>query len=640
MDNASAAKSIRHAQYYNMTEVFDNLYEASKFGSAFPDLMTTILSQNNILLSYRNIKNNTGSLTSGTDGKSIQDLENLDKDEFVKIVRDKSRTYRPRPIKRVMIPKPNGDLRPLGIPSIWDRIIQQCILQVLDPIMEAKFYKHSYGFRPNRSAHHALAQAVRLAQLSKLTYIVDIDIKGFFDNVNHTKLIRQLWTLGIQDKWLLGIIRAMLHAPVILPDGRIEHPKKGTPQGGILSPILANVVLNELDWWLVSQWEKYPTKHNYDYVKNRVVNKGNQYRALRKTRLKEMYIVRYADDFKIFCRKRSDADKVFIATKIWLEKRLKLQVNTDKSKVINLKKQSSNYLGFTIRLIKKRKTLVVKSNISAKAKKQIKQKLVQQIKRIQHAENLIKQNIEVSKYNSMVVGIHQYYKKATHVSVDCPDINESIRKILKNRLQLESYGAPPSDFIKRNYAQSKQLKWLNGKPLIPLGYIKHSYTCLPKNGMCKYTPIGRDLIHKYQDFPIEIIAVLMRKTVKSESLEFNDNRVSKYSVQRGRCKILKLPLELDEVSCHRIVPKALGGNDKYQNLVIMHLNIHKLVHTKNVEVAKKVAQKLKLSVDQIHDVWKKLYDGTPYEVKVSRTVWIGGKAGEILFKSLPIDIQL
>ncbi|WP_370926308.1 reverse transcriptase domain-containing protein [Lactiplantibacillus plantarum] len=153
----------------------------------------------------------------------------------------------------------------------------------------------------------------------------------------------------------------------------------------MLSPILANVVLNELDWWIASQWEKHPTKRNYDYVKNGIVNKGNQYRALRNTRLREMYIVRYADDFKIFCRKRSNADKVFIATKIWLEKRLKLQVNTDKSKVINLKKQSSNYLGFTIRLIKKRKTLVVKSNISAKAKKQIKQKLVQQIKRIQHA---------------------------------------------------------------------------------------------------------------------------------------------------------------------------------------------------------------------------------------------------------------
>ncbi|KIN21728.1 group II intron reverse transcriptase/maturase [Lactiplantibacillus plantarum] len=599
MENASAAKSMRHAQYYNMTGIFDNLYEASKFGSIFPDLMTTILSQNNILLSYRNIKNNAGSLTPGTDNKNIQDLEKLDKDEFVNIVRGKARTYRPRPVRRVTIPKPNGDTRPLGIPSIWDRIIQQCILQVLDPIMEAKFYKHSYGFRPNRSAHHALAQAVRLAQLSKLSYIVDIDIKGFFDNVNHAKLIRQLWTLGIRDKWLIGMIRAMLHAPIIFPDGHVEHPKKGTPQGGILSPILANIALNELDWWIVSQWENHPTKYNYDQVKDKVVNKGNRYRALRKTRLKEMYIVRYADDFKIFCRKRSDADKVFLATTKWLEKRLKLKVNTDKSKVVNLKKQNSNYLGFTLRLIKKRQTLVVKSNISPKAKKQIKLKLVRQIKKIQHAENLIKQNMEVDKYNSMIVGIHQYYKKATHVSADCPDINQSVRAVLKNRLRLEKHGIPPSDFIKKNYAKSKQLRWLNGKPVIPIGYIKHSYTSLPKNGICKYTPVGRELIHKYQEFPVEIINALMKKTTNSESVEFNDNKISKYSMQRGNCKILKIPLELNEISCHRIVPKALGGSDKYNNLVILHLNIHKLIHITSAITAKKIALKMKLSVDQI-----------------------------------------
>lgn len=599
MENTSAAQSIRRAQYYNMTEVLDNLYVASRFGSIFANLMRTITAKENILLAYRNIKSNTGSNTPGTDKKSIQDLKNINQDDFVQIVREKMDTYVPEPVRRVEIPKPNGETRPLGIPSIWDRVIQQCILQILEPIMEAKFYKNSYGFRPNKSAHHALAQAVRLAQVSKLSFIVDIDIKGFFDNVNHAKLIRQLWTLGIRDPKLIGIIRAMLRAPVILPNGQIMHPKKGTPQGGILSPLLANIVLNELDWWIASQWEQFSTKHNYNYTKYGMINKGNKYRALRTSRLKEVYIVRYADDFKIFCRKRSDADKIFYATQEWLRKRLKLEVNHEKSKVINLKRQSSNYLGFTLRLIKKRKTFVIKSNMSQKAQDTTSSKLVKQIKKIQHAENIKKQNIELEKYNSMVIGIHQYFKKATHISVDCPNINQRIRKVLENRLDLKRKGKPPSQFIRKNYSKSKQLRWLNDYPVIPLGYIKHSYTSLPKNGLCKYTPEGRVLIHKYQDFPVEIITSLMNNRKKSVSVEYYDNRISKFAAQRGRCKILKAPLELNEVSCHRIVPKHLGGSDKYQNLIIIHNKIHELMHSTSKLDSQKIISNLKLSSDQL-----------------------------------------
>lgn len=132
------------------------------------------------------------------------------------------------------IPKPNGKTRPLGIPSMWDRIAQQCILQVLEPICEANFYKYSYGFRPTKSAENAISACNGPINNNKMQYVVDIDIKGFFDEVKHSKLMRQIWAMGIRDKQLLVIIRKMLKR-LLFCKWRNRTSTKGTPQGGILS---------------------------------------------------------------------------------------------------------------------------------------------------------------------------------------------------------------------------------------------------------------------------------------------------------------------------------------------------------------------------------------------------------------------
>lgn len=373
-----STEDLRHAEYYDMQGVYDDLYARSKAGEHFTDLLSIVLSRNNILLAYRNIKANTGSNTAGTDKLTIKDIGEMPVDEMVEkvryIVTGSKHGYRPKPVRRKDIPKPHDPTatRPLGIPCIWDRLIQQCIKQVMEPICEAKFSENSFGFRPNRSVENAIARTYNLMQLSHLHFIIEFDIKGFFDNVDHPKLIRQIWAMGIRDKSLIYVLRQILTAPIRMPDGKTVYPTKGTPQGGIISPLLANIVLNELDHWVESQWQANPVTRNYyiGYAKNGSENLGHGYRAMRGTRLKEMYIVRYADDFRIFCRNKSDAEKTKIAVTQWLSERLKLEVSQEKTRIVNIRHGYSDFLGIKIRVREKGQKYVVQSHISDKSLKQ------------------------------------------------------------------------------------------------------------------------------------------------------------------------------------------------------------------------------------------------------------------------------
>lgn len=231
-----STEDLRHAEYYDMQGVYDDLYARSKAGEHFTDLLSIVLSRNNILLAYRNIKANTGSNTAGTDKLTIKDIGEMPVDEMVEkvkyIVTGSKHGYRPKPVRRKDIPKPHDPTatRPLGIPCIWDRLIQQCIKQVMEPICEAKFSENSFGFRPNRSVENAIARTYNLMQLSHLHFIIELDIKGFFDNVDHPKLIRQIWAMGIRDKSLIYVLRQILTAPIRMPDGKTVYPTKGTPQ--------------------------------------------------------------------------------------------------------------------------------------------------------------------------------------------------------------------------------------------------------------------------------------------------------------------------------------------------------------------------------------------------------------------------
>lgn len=600
-------QKIRNAEYYDMQTAFDKLYADSVSGRQFRNLVELIQRPENIMLAYRNLRKNSGNKTAGVDKKTISDLNKWSDKKLVNHVQRKLDWYVPNAVRRVEIPKDNGKKRPLGIPTIMDRLIQQCILQVLEPICEAKFFKRSNGFRPTHSAENAIAQAERMIQNIGCYYVIDIDIHGFFDNVNHGKLLKQMWALGIRDKKLLSIISAMLKAEV----AGIGFPEKGTPQGGIISPLLSNIVLNELDWWVASQWEEMPTKRNYVHriYANGTPDKSNTIRALRSyTKLKECYLVRYADDFKIFCKKHSDAVKLFEATKQWLWERLGLEISPEKSKIVNVKRHYSEFLGFKLKVREKgkkpdgSKRYVIEAHVRDKALKKIRARSKEIIGQIRRTYDPKMEYRLIQKYNSYLIGVHNYYCIATHVNLDIHEIAFDVKKSLYNRLKhrLQRTGSISNRYIQEKYGRSREVRYLNGHAVVPIAYVQHRVPMDRKNRVNPYTPECRTEIHKnLAGLNLAVMNHLMNTPAGQQSVEYNDNRIALYVAQKGKCAVSGIALDANQVDCHHKKPLSLGGDDSYQNLIIVSDAVHILIHSSSERTIKKYLNDLQLNSKQL-----------------------------------------
>lgn len=602
-------KKLRYAEYYNNQEQYDNLYQKSLDGESFTKLMKIITSEKNIALAYRNIKKNSGSKTPGSDGKTIKDIEKFETEQVIKRVRNMLNNYHPRTVRRKDIPKPNGTTRPLGIPCIWDRLVQQCILQVLEPICEAKFFQGSYGFRPLKSAENAMNDVYRYINRSHLYYMVEIDIKSFFDNVNHTKLIKQMWSLGIQDKQLICIIKKILKANIQMPNGEIITPSKGTPQGGIISPLLANIVLNEFDWHMESQWSENPLVYKWKggHAPNGTLSKGSAFREMRKTNLKELHTIRYADDIRILCSNKLDAEKVKDHAIKWLGQRLKLEISKEKTRVVNLNKQYGEFLGIKIRTKRKGNKRVVVSHMCDKAIRKVKTSLKEQIIVLEHSGSKAKFEIELAKYNSIVRGVHNYYSMATNITEDCQEIHNSIYKSLYNRLHPEIGRSIPKTYADyKNYKNCRRFAIVQGRYMLPISYCSHRQTLGSKKNACIYTKEGRKTKHDDLTFNNKyLLSELSENPITNRSIEYNDNRLSLFSAQRGKCAITGYEfLAIEEVHCHHKTPRKNGGKDNYQNLILVLPDVHKLIHAKREQTILKYLKILDLNNEQLEKVNK------------------------------------
>ena len=351
------------------------------------ELLEKVLNDNNLFEAYKQVYKNKGA--SGVDGVTVDELGHymyLHKEEIKEQIRN--RKYKPSPVRRVYIPKENGDKRGLGIPTVVDRLIQQAIVQVLSPIYEQQFSETSYGFRPNRSCERAIIKLLEYFN-DGYTWIVDIDLQKFFDTVCHDKLISIIMKT-IHDGELVSLIRKYLVSGV-MENGVVSPTNVGTPQGGNLSPLLSNIMLNELD----KELEK---------------------RGLRFTR--------YADDCIIVVQSEKAANRVMESITKFIEKKLGLKVNIEKSKIA--RPNQVKYLGFGFYYTK---TGIIKPKPHLKSIQKFKRKLKQLTKRSWS----ISLSNRIIKLNQVIRGWINYFRIAdmkAHVTRISEHLRRRIRCII------------------------------------------------------------------------------------------------------------------------------------------------------------------------------------------------------------------
>lgn len=331
-------------------------------------LIDEILSNQNIEMAIRKVKSNKGA--AGIDKIPVERIKAIfqkNGEQIKSSIRDMA--YRPLPVRRVYIPKSNGKLRPLGIPVVIDRVIQQAISQKLSEIFDSSFSQHSYGFRPNRSVHDAMEEV--LGNLNEgYEWVVDLDIEKYFDTVNHDKLISILRE-KVKNKVTLNLIRKFLRAG-IMDEGVVSPSEKGVPQGGPLSPVLSNIYLDKFD-------------------------KELEARGLR--------FVRYADDVNIFVRSEMSANRVMKSVTSWLERKLYLKVSATKTKVV--RPTNSQFLGFTF--------WKSKDKWECRPCKDRKKKLCNKIKEILTRKKAVAKSLSETfkKVNQVVRGWINYFRIGT-----------------------------------------------------------------------------------------------------------------------------------------------------------------------------------------------------------------------------------
>ncbi len=589
----------------DLKQVQDTLYQETKDKmkagnyTGWRNLVPVISSEANIITAIHDLKQNHGSETPGCDGMTIRDILNMHYEEVMETLKGQFINYQPLPVRRVWIPKPGKtDMRPLGIPAVIDRIVQMCIKNILEPIMEAQFFQHSYGFRPMRSAAHALERLSDVVHKTGYTWVIEGDIKGFFDNVNHPILLKQLWHMGIRDRRVLMMVKQMLKAGIM---GEIRKNPLGTPQGGIISPLLANVYLHKLDQWITREWENKKLRN-----KSSMTSRGARSETLRfKTNLKPAYLIRYADDWILVTDSLENARKWKHRIGKYLNTNLKLTLSEDKTLITNTMKKSVKFLGFEFNTLKgkSRKGIITRSRPDRKRLKMKVADIKRAIRKLEHHTQYPSVLIrEINRVNSQIRGIINYYRCSTWANIELSKYDWIIRSAA--RCALKKCGSNVVRRIPANRVSNLPIvhgehkakltaykyegKWF---AITSIAFCRWEKVTLKNQRETPFTKEGRNLFHTRTKRSTSLLRLdemfnnksieLWAKGIKKGkyNFEFVMNRAYALNRDRGKCKVCGQPVWVGDVETHHNSPKLpLKLANKVQHLSTVHLRCHDMIH--------------------------------------------------------------